>query len=103
MDFESRAAALRAGGFDTAVAADDTTAVAMARSGTFDLLILDLKLPGPAAFGVPGVLRRVRRDRQPAPNLLRHGDLLLEVRTRQAWTPLGSVELTGRGSRSSRR
>jgi two-component system, OmpR family, copper resistance phosphate regulon response regulator CusR len=138
--------ALRTGGFDTAVAADAPTAAAMARSGTFDLLILDLELPGPAALGAPGVLRQVRQaslglpvlilagagdleaatagleegaddylttpvhaaellvrvrlrlraDRRPAPNLLRHGDLLLDLRTRQAWTPLGSVELTGR-------
>jgi two-component system, OmpR family, copper resistance phosphate regulon response regulator CusR len=138
--------ALRAGGFDTAVAADGPTAIAMARSGTFDLLILDLELPGPAALGVPGVLRqvrrakpglpvlvfagaegletvvaaleegaddslttpfhaaellarvrlRLRRNRQPASNLLGHGDLLLDVRTRQVWTPFGGVELTGR-------
>jgi two-component system, OmpR family, response regulator len=138
--------ALRAGGFDTAVAADGPTAIAMARSGTFDLLILDLELPGPAAAGVPGVLRRVRRvspglpvlvfagvggleavvaaleegaddslttpfhaaellarvrlrlrrERQPAPELLGHGDLLLDLRTRRVWTPLGSFELTGR-------
>ena len=37
---------LRANGFTTAVAADGHEAVAMARSGDFDLLILDLGLPG---------------------------------------------------------
>jgi two-component system, OmpR family, copper resistance phosphate regulon response regulator CusR len=138
--------ALRTAGFDTAVAADGPTAAAMARSGQFDLLLLDLELPGPAALGAPGVLRqlrqaspglpvliladagdleaatsaleegaddylttpvhaaellvrvrlRLRRVRQPAPSLLRHGDLLLDLRTREAWTPLGGVELTGR-------
>jgi two-component system, OmpR family, copper resistance phosphate regulon response regulator CusR len=37
---------LRANGFTTAVATDGHEAVAMARSGDFDLLILDLGLPG---------------------------------------------------------
>jgi DNA-binding response OmpR family regulator len=37
---------LRANGFSTAVAADGRDAIAMARSGDFDLLILDLGLPG---------------------------------------------------------
>jgi DNA-binding response OmpR family regulator len=37
---------LRANGFTTAVATDGHQAVAMARSGDFDLLILDLGLPG---------------------------------------------------------
>jgi two-component system copper resistance phosphate regulon response regulator CusR len=137
---------LRTAGFDTAVAADGPAATAMARSGTFALLILDLELPGPTALGGLGVLRqvrqaspelpvlvladpgglaaataaleegaddylttpvraaellvrvwlRLRRVRQPAPRPLRHGDLLLDLRARQAWTPLGGVELTGR-------
>jgi two-component system copper resistance phosphate regulon response regulator CusR len=38
---------------------------------------------------------RLRQDRRPAPTVLRHGGLLLDVRTRQVWTPLGNVELTG--------
>jgi two-component system copper resistance phosphate regulon response regulator CusR len=138
--------ALRTAGFDTTVAANSPSAITMARSGEFDLLILDLELPGPAALGALGLLRQVRRarsrlpvlllaradglaaaiaalaegaddyrntpfqaaeqldrvrlrlrqDRQTAPNVLRNGDLLLYVRTRQAWNPLGSVELTGR-------
>jgi two-component system, OmpR family, copper resistance phosphate regulon response regulator CusR len=137
---------LRIAGFDTAVAADSPSAIVMARSGEFDLLILDLELPGPAALGALGVLRqarrararlpvlllagadgleaviaaleegaddylntpfdaaellarvrlRLRQDREGAPNVLHHGDLLLDVRTRRAWTPLGNVELTGR-------
>ena len=37
---------LRANGFTTAVAADGHEAIAMARSGGFDLMILDLGLPG---------------------------------------------------------
>jgi two-component system copper resistance phosphate regulon response regulator CusR len=37
---------LRANGFTTAVATDGNEAVAMARSGGFDLMILDLGLPG---------------------------------------------------------
>jgi two-component system copper resistance phosphate regulon response regulator CusR len=138
--------ALRTAGFDTTVAADSPSAIVMARSGEFDLLILDLELPGPAAVGALGLLRQLRRarsrlpvlilagadsleaaiaaleegaddylttpfhtaellarvrlrlrqHRQGAPNVLRHGDLLLDVRTRQAWTPLGKAELTGR-------
>jgi two-component system copper resistance phosphate regulon response regulator CusR len=130
--------ALRHGGFDTATALDEPSAVTMAGSGEFDLLVLDL--PGPAALGVlrrvreagPGlpvlvlagfggteataaldegtdehlnrafdaaeVLARVRprQDRQRASNVLRHGDLLLDVRARRALTLLDSVELTGR-------
>jgi two-component system copper resistance phosphate regulon response regulator CusR len=138
--------ALRTAGFDTTVAADRPRAIVMARSGEFDLLVLDLELPGPAAVGALGLLRQLRRarsrlpvlllagadslevaiaaleegaddyltapfhaaellarvrlrlrqHRQGAPNMLRHGDLLLDVRTRQAWTPLGKAELTGR-------
>jgi DNA-binding response OmpR family regulator len=135
--------ALRTAGFDTIVATDSSSAITMARSGAFDLLILDLELPDSGALGLLRQLRRtssrlpvllvagadglegaiagleqgaddylntpfhaaellarvrlrLRQDRQLAPNMLRHGDLLLDVRTRNAWTPLGSVELTGR-------
>jgi two-component system, OmpR family, copper resistance phosphate regulon response regulator CusR len=132
--------ALRHGGFDVATASDEPSALTMARSGEFDLLVLGL--PGPAALGV---LRRVRetglglpvlvlagfgdleataapeggaddhlnkafdaaellarvrlwrrQDRRRATNVLRHGDLLLDVRTRRALTLLDNVELTGR-------
>jgi DNA-binding response OmpR family regulator len=48
---------LRANGFTTAVAADGHEAVALAGSGSFDLLILDLGLPGRDGFDVLGELR----------------------------------------------
>jgi DNA-binding response OmpR family regulator len=48
---------LRANGFATAVAADGHEAVALAGSGSFDLLILDLGLPGRDGFDVLGELR----------------------------------------------
>jgi len=49
---------LRANGFVTAVAGDGDEALARARSGEFDLLILDLGLPGRDGFGVLAELRR---------------------------------------------
>jgi len=60
---ESRIAAflekgLRANGFATAVAADGREALAMARSGEFDLLILDIGLPVLDGFAVLEQLRR---------------------------------------------
>jgi two-component system copper resistance phosphate regulon response regulator CusR len=48
---------LRANGFATAVAADGHEAVALAGTGSFDLLILDLGLPGRDGFDVLGELR----------------------------------------------
>src|SRR5688572_6932464 len=48
---------LRANGFATTVAADGHEAVALAGSGSFDLLILDLGLPGRDGFDVLGELR----------------------------------------------
>ncbi len=48
---------LRANGFTTTVAADGHEAVALAGSGSFDLLILDLGLPGRDGFDVLGELR----------------------------------------------
>jgi len=48
---------LRANGFATEIAADGETAYALARTGRFDLLILDLGLPGLDGFDV---LRRLR-------------------------------------------
>jgi DNA-binding response OmpR family regulator len=48
---------LRANGFATTVAADGHEAVALAGSGGFDLLILDLGLPGRDGFDVLGELR----------------------------------------------
>jgi two-component system, OmpR family, copper resistance phosphate regulon response regulator CusR len=50
---------LRANGFSTSVAPDGMTALARARSGEFDLLLLDIGLPGKDGFGV---LRELRAD-----------------------------------------
>jgi two-component system copper resistance phosphate regulon response regulator CusR len=53
---------LRANGFSTEVVSDGEEALRLARSGRFDLLILDLGLPGKDGFEV---LRELRReDRQ---------------------------------------
>ncbi|MGY1603922.1 response regulator transcription factor [Geodermatophilus sp. SYSU D00815] len=51
---------LRANGFSTAVAADGRTALAQARSGDFDLLVLDIGLPQLDGFAV---LRALRAER----------------------------------------
>ena len=53
---------LRANGFTTEVAADGNEALALARSGNFDLLILDLGLPGKDGLEVLRELRE--RDRR---------------------------------------
>jgi two-component system, OmpR family, copper resistance phosphate regulon response regulator CusR len=50
---------LRARGYSTTVAADGETALALARSGRFDLLILDLNLPRQDGLDV---LRRLREE-----------------------------------------
>lgn len=52
---------LRANGFATAVAQDGDDALALARSGRFDLLILDLGLPGRDGLDVLHELRRSDR------------------------------------------
>ena len=49
---------LRANGFATATAADGPTALAMARDDDFDLLILDLGLPGLDGMAVLETMRR---------------------------------------------
>jgi DNA-binding response OmpR family regulator len=49
---------LRANGFTTSVAGDARDALAMARTGEFDLVILDLGLPGADGLDVLGALRR---------------------------------------------
>ena len=48
---------LRAEGFTTTTAGDGTSALAYARSGEFDLMILDIGLPGQAGFQVLKTLR----------------------------------------------
>jgi len=53
---------LRASGFTTAVAADGRQALYMARSGEFDLLILDIGLPVIDGFAVLRELRQGNRD-----------------------------------------
>ena len=52
---------LRAHGFATAAAGDGDTALAMAATGEFDLVLLDLGLPGRDGFDVLGALRRAHR------------------------------------------
>jgi two-component system, OmpR family, copper resistance phosphate regulon response regulator CusR len=53
---------LRANGFTTNVAVDGEEALRLARSGTFDLLILDLGLPGRDGFAVLSELRQEGRQ-----------------------------------------
>jgi DNA-binding response OmpR family regulator len=55
---------LRANGFGTVVATDGEEALRLARSGTFELLILDLGLPGKHGFEV---LRELRKAGQHLP------------------------------------
>ncbi|MER8230569.1 response regulator transcription factor [Streptomyces sp. NPDC101490] len=51
---------LRANGFTTSVAADGDTALALALTGGFDLLVLDIGLPGRDGFTVLRELREAR-------------------------------------------
>jgi two-component system, OmpR family, copper resistance phosphate regulon response regulator CusR len=53
---------LRANGFSTNLAADGEEALRLARSGKFDLLILDLGLPGKDGFAVLRELRQGGRQ-----------------------------------------
>jgi DNA-binding response OmpR family regulator len=55
---------LRANGFSTDLAADGEEALRLARSGSFDLLVLDLALPGKDGFDV---LRELREADQRLP------------------------------------
>jgi two-component system, OmpR family, copper resistance phosphate regulon response regulator CusR len=55
---------LRANGFTTQVAGDGEEALRLARSGGFDLLILDLGLPGKNGMDV---LKEIRGEGQPLP------------------------------------
>lgn len=52
---------LRSNGYGTVVASDGEEALRLARSGTFELLILDLGLPGKHGFEVLRELRRAGR------------------------------------------
>ncbi|MFD4375263.1 response regulator transcription factor [Streptomyces sp. NPDC058486] len=51
---------LRANGFTTTVAADGDTALALALTGAFDLMVLDIGLPGRDGFTVLRELREAR-------------------------------------------
>lgn len=58
---------LRAEGMDVAVAADGPTALQMARTGAFDVILLDIMLPGLSGYRV---LERLRADGVATPVLL---------------------------------
>ncbi|GHI24614.1 hypothetical protein Shyd_59850 [Streptomyces hydrogenans] len=57
---------LRANGFTTSVAADGDTALALARTGAFDLVVLDIGLPGRDGFTVLRELREARVTLSPS-------------------------------------
>jgi len=67
---------LRANGFTTTVAADGDQAIGLARSGEFDLLILDLGLPGRDGSEVLRELRE--RDRRTPVLILSARDSLID-------------------------
>ncbi|WP_313356581.1 response regulator transcription factor [Microbacterium sp.] len=58
---------LRANGFRSEVVSDGNDAVAFARSGDFDLMVLDIGLPGLDGFSV---LRRLRAERIELPIII---------------------------------
>ncbi|MQA80652.1 MAG: response regulator [Streptosporangiales bacterium] len=58
---------LRANGFTTTIATDGTTAYSLAKSGAFDLVVLDIGLPGEDGFSV---LRRLRAERVTIPVII---------------------------------
>lgn len=58
---------LRANGFTTTIANDGTTAYTLAKSGAFDLVVLDIGLPGEDGFSV---LRRLRAERVTIPVII---------------------------------
>jgi two-component system, OmpR family, copper resistance phosphate regulon response regulator CusR len=135
---------LRANGFTTTVVGDGDTAQDYLMTGAFDLVVLDLGLPGKDGFsmlrevrgrhvtvpviiltardtvhdtvaGLEGgaddymtkpfrfeeLLARVRlrlrpADRVPDVTVLRDGDLSLDLRTRRAQVPNGTIDLTAR-------
>ncbi|WP_336646150.1 response regulator transcription factor [Microbacterium sp. USHLN186] len=58
---------LRANGFRSETVADGNEAVAFARSGDFDLMVLDIGLPGLDGFSV---LRRLRAERVEMPIII---------------------------------
>ena len=58
---------LRAGGYATTIAPDGRTALDLASTGEFDLLLLDVGLPGVDGFSV---LRRLRQARHSLPVIM---------------------------------
>jgi two-component system, OmpR family, copper resistance phosphate regulon response regulator CusR len=109
---------LRASGFTTTVAADGDAALGAALSGQFDLLLLDLVLPGKHGFavlselrgarvtmpvivltarcGIDDTLAGLRGDRAPEVTVLRYGRLELDLRTRRARVGDRPVALSAR-------
>jgi DNA-binding response OmpR family regulator len=134
---------LRANGFTTQVATDGESALGLARTGRFDLLILDIGLPQLDGFGVLRELREagsplpvviltardhvrdtvagleggaddyitkpfrfeellarvrvsLRGERAREPTVLHAGDLVLDLRTRQARVEGRAVDLSAR-------
>jgi two-component system, OmpR family, copper resistance phosphate regulon response regulator CusR len=134
---------LKANGFATEVAGDGERALTLARSGKFDLLILDLGLPGRHGFDVLRELRerdstlpvviltardsvrdtvvgleggaddyitkpfrfeellarvrvRLRGERGAEPTVLRSGDAVLDLRTRQIVLEGRTIDLSAR-------
>ncbi len=134
---------LRANGFATEIAGDGEEALTRMRVGTFDLVILDLGLPGRDGLDVLGDLRernaslpvviltardsvrdtvvgleggaddyitkpfrfeellarvrvRLRGERVAEPTVLRNGDVVLDLRTRQAVVDGTALDLSAR-------
>ena len=70
--------ALAQQGFDVATAADGSEGVALARSGVFDLVVTDLKLPGATGLEVLAASRE-RRPEVPVVVLTAHGTVQAAV------------------------
>jgi DNA-binding response OmpR family regulator len=104
---------LRSNGFVTTTAPDGPTALALARDDDFDLLILDLGLPGLDGMTILRTLRaqgqrlpfeellarvrvRLRTEGTAEQTVLRAGDVALDLRTRRATVDNRTVELSAR-------
>jgi two-component system copper resistance phosphate regulon response regulator CusR len=110
---------LRANGFSTQVTGDAENALVLARTGSFDLLVLDLGLPdkdgiGDRVVGLEGgaddyitkpfrfdellarVRVRLRVEHSAEPTVLRTGDAALDLRMRRAVVADRTVDLSAR-------